>query len=118
MTQEGQKFAQKQARRAGEAGQTPAQPDKVASGDFVPRTLLDKTRAWAQQMLDKRGKELRAAREENDALAQRLLEILRMTEPVTVQHYQGGHRAQVAAVHGKARDALEKAGRLTAKKGG
>lgn len=101
-------YSEKAKRR--DSGKAPDPHQAVATGEFVPATLLESTRERLGGELERRTRALRQARRTEDELVRVLTEIRRMTDPATVQNYAGGHRAHVAAVNAKAKAALAKIG--------
>jgi hypothetical protein len=92
-------FQDKIRRRAAQA----APPAASAPSDFVPRSLLDDIRRRAAEREKKLDEALRGARGDRDRVLAVMHSIKTITAPATVQNYQGGHAAHVAAVHSKAK---------------
>lgn len=87
----------------------------VAVGNFVPATMLEAARAETARLRQNASRTIKQQRDALDDAHAVMRELLRMTEPVTVATYQGGHRAHVANVHAKVRDCLVRAGALAGK---
>lgn len=103
-------------REAAKRVETTPQQD-VAVGNFVPATMLQNAQDATERVRRNASRIIKEQREQIDDAHKVLRELLRMTEPVTVATYQGGHRGHIGTVHTKVRDCLVRAGALTPKAG-
>lgn len=106
---------QDKVRRRAAAGrdEKPTTATPAANEQWVAASLLDATRADAARAREHARKLIRTQRDTIDALQQALRDLLRMTAPATVPHYQGGHAGHVAAVRRRVREVLVATGAIT-----